>query len=105
LGGVKMKELLEEYSNKYINDSTQTKIGYCKRCLNEKWKKANQKQTLYKYILPKEIIYICYDHVGCMEIARELVSNRKPKNDIEKHKLKKELDVLIEEGVKLKSSL
>lgn len=96
-----MEDIINEYANRYINDSTKTKEGYCQRCLNEKWRGASHKKTLYEYKHPKQIMYICHSHVGCMEIGKELATNIKPINDLEKRKHEKELEQLIEEGVKL----
>lgn len=93
-----MKELIEKYANKYINELTYTKEGYCKRCLKEKWRDATTKKTLYEYRYLKDVIFICYQHVGCMEVGKELAISRKPMNDLEKKKSDKELDALIKEG-------
>jgi hypothetical protein len=93
-----MKDLINEYSNKYINDEVKTKEGYCKRCLNERWKDSSKKKTLYSYILNGKEIYVCYDHIGCLEIGKELFSNLKEMNDIEKRKFKNGINELIKEG-------
>lgn len=93
-----MIELIKEYSDKYINESIKTKLGYCKKCLEEGWRNASQKQTLYEYRNDKDKIFICKSHVGCMEVGREITKNLKPMNDIERYKFKKGIDELINEG-------
>jgi hypothetical protein len=95
-----MNEIILNYGLRYINDSTLTKTGYCQRCLNEGRLDATEKKTLYEYFFYKgrDTVYVCDIHVGFLEHAREAVMSRKPMNDIEKMRSKKELKELIEEG-------
>jgi hypothetical protein len=100
-GGNTLFELLIEYANGYIDESTTVKEGYCKRCLNEKWRDSANKKTLYEYNISNETMYICEHHVGCMEIGKELSGTTKYMNDIEKRNWVKGLDEIIKEGENL----
>ena len=93
----------KEISDRYITADIRTKSGYCHRCLDERWKGATEIQKLYEYTYPKtkELHYICERHVGCLEIARHMVETEKKMNDIERQRSKRELNELIEEGMKI----
>ncbi|AJA41379.1 hypothetical protein AXJ14_gp060 [Geobacillus virus E3] len=99
-------KLINEYAEKYINDSENkidTKIGYCKFCLQEKWGSATNKKELYEYTtLKNDKVFICKDHVGCHEIAKELMKYQKPfDNELEKKRWERELKQLIKKGEQL----
>jgi hypothetical protein len=96
-----MKDLLNEYSSKYINGTIKTKFGYCQRCLKEKWRNASENKILYQYTFNNKEIYVCSDHIGCLEIGTEISNCLKPLNDIEKRKFKNGLKELIKDGEEL----
>jgi hypothetical protein len=102
-GGRIMKDDLAEYSSKYINETTTKKEGYCQRCLSEGQPDRLKKKTLYTYYLPKqqEPVFVCERHIGFLELAKEAVLLKKPMNDLEKMRAKKELNRLSIEGRKL----
>lgn len=107
-GNTKIKEmkfvdLLDEIIDSRIYESQEmlkdSELGYCSKCIEQRWKTENEIQILYKLTFKNgRNVKVCKNHHKCYMIAKEMAESRKePLSKAEIDDLKD----LIEEGYRI----